>query len=138
MQFTYTFPPILRLGYDVITDAMAADAPYVPGQGASGRVDNWNQWSRWKRVSSAMSESYLIKLTFNEKLWAYSVVTCSSNFSISFYSLVVPSWLSFISYFHYSRSLAFNPEISWFRYVGCRRIYQGNICNRQIRYLIWM
>jgi len=49
MQFTYTFPPILRFGYDVITDAMAADAPYVPGQGTRGRVDTWNQWSRWKR-----------------------------------------------------------------------------------------
>ena len=103
MQFTYTFPPILRLGYDVITDAMAADAPYVPGQGASGRVDNWNQWSRWKRVSSAMSESYLIKLTFNEKR-ACSVVACSSNFSISFYSLVVPSWLSWVSYLLFSLS----------------------------------
>ena len=51
MQFTYTFPPILRFGYDVITDAMAADAPYVPGQGSRGRVDTWKQWSRWKRVS---------------------------------------------------------------------------------------
>ena len=51
MQFTYTFPPVLRLGYDVITDAMAADAPYVQGQGARGRVDTWKQWSRWKRVS---------------------------------------------------------------------------------------
>ena len=50
MQFTYTFPPILRFGYDVITDAMAADAPYVPGQGARGRVDTWREWSRWKRV----------------------------------------------------------------------------------------
>jgi len=49
MQFTYTFPPILRFGYDVITDAMAADAPYVPGQGDRGRVDTWRQWSRWKR-----------------------------------------------------------------------------------------
>jgi len=49
LQFTYTFPPILRFGYDVITDAMAADAPYVPGQGARGRVDTWKQWSRWKR-----------------------------------------------------------------------------------------
>lgn len=49
LQFTYTFPPILRFGYDVITDAMAADAPYVPGQGARGRVDTWRQWSRWKR-----------------------------------------------------------------------------------------
>jgi len=49
LQFTYTFPPILRFGYDVITDAMAADAPYVPGQGVRGRVDTWRQWSRWKR-----------------------------------------------------------------------------------------
>jgi len=49
MQFSYTFPPLLRLGYDVITDAMAADAPYVPGQGTRGRVDTWKQWSRWKR-----------------------------------------------------------------------------------------
>jgi len=49
LQFSYTFPPLLRLGYDVITDAMAADAPYVPGQGARGRVDTWRQWSRWKR-----------------------------------------------------------------------------------------
>jgi len=49
IPFTYTFPPILRFGYDVITDAMAADAQYVPGQGARGRVDTWRQWSRWKR-----------------------------------------------------------------------------------------
>ena len=40
----------MRFGHDVITDAMAADAPYVPGQGARGRVDTWRQWSRWKRV----------------------------------------------------------------------------------------
>ena len=50
MQFTYTFPPLLRFGYDVITDAMAADGPYVPGNGSRGRVDTWRQWSRWKRV----------------------------------------------------------------------------------------
>ncbi|KIJ45773.1 hypothetical protein M422DRAFT_166077 [Sphaerobolus stellatus SS14] len=49
MQFTYSFPPLLRLGYDVITDAMAADKEYVPGQGASGRVDTWRNWSRWRR-----------------------------------------------------------------------------------------
>ncbi|TFK32210.1 transmembrane amino acid transporter protein-domain-containing protein [Crucibulum laeve] len=49
MQFTYTFPPLLRLGYDVITDAMDADREYSPGQGIHGRIDNWNQWSRWKR-----------------------------------------------------------------------------------------
>ena len=50
MQFTYTFPLILRFGYDVITDAMAADLPYVSGNGVQGRVDTWRQWSRWKRV----------------------------------------------------------------------------------------
>ena len=39
MQFTYTFLPlILRFGYDVIMDAMAADVPYTPGQGSRGRV----------------------------------------------------------------------------------------------------
>ncbi|KAF8803159.1 amino acid transporter-like protein [Phlegmacium glaucopus] len=49
MQFTYTFPPIMRFGYDVITDAMAADQPYVVGGGSQCRVDTWRQWSRWKR-----------------------------------------------------------------------------------------
>jgi len=50
MQFTYSFPPLLRLGYDIITDAMAADMEYVPGSGAGCRVDTWKDWSRWKRV----------------------------------------------------------------------------------------
>ncbi|KAF9456754.1 oligopeptide transporter protein [Collybia nuda] len=49
MQFTYTFPPLLRLGYDVITDAMSEDKMYVPGGGTNGRVDGWHQWSRWRR-----------------------------------------------------------------------------------------
>ena len=64
MQFTYTFPPLLRLGYDVITDAMAADAPYVPGQGARGRVDTWSQWSRWKRVSLDMPFDSIFNQTY--------------------------------------------------------------------------
>jgi hypothetical protein len=51
MQFTYSFPPLLRLGYDVITDAMAADNLYVPGTGSTARIDTWSEWSRWKRVS---------------------------------------------------------------------------------------
>ncbi|KAJ7890531.1 transmembrane amino acid transporter [Mycena olivaceomarginata] len=49
MQFTYTFPPLLRLGYDVISDAMVADEPYDPHLGRYQRIDSWNQWSRWKR-----------------------------------------------------------------------------------------
>jgi len=49
MQFSYTFPFFLRFGYDVITDAMIADAAYIPGNGPGGRVDDWGQWSRWRR-----------------------------------------------------------------------------------------
>ncbi|KAG0209750.1 hypothetical protein BGX28_009970 [Mortierella sp. GBA30] len=49
MQFSYTFPPLLRLAYDVITDAMSEDAVYVPGNGTTGRVDSWKEASRWRR-----------------------------------------------------------------------------------------
>jgi len=49
MQFTYSFPPLLRFGYDVITDAMAADAAYVPGTGSQCRTDTWKDKSRWMR-----------------------------------------------------------------------------------------
>jgi len=58
MQFTYTFPPILRVGYDVITDAMAEDKQYVPGSGGKGRLDTWKEWSRWKRVSQSQIISF--------------------------------------------------------------------------------
>jgi hypothetical protein len=57
MQFSYSFPPLLRLGYDVITDAMAADAAYVPGTGIQCRKDTWQDVSRWKRVSSMFNLS---------------------------------------------------------------------------------
>nr|GAT43606.1 predicted protein [Mycena chlorophos] len=49
MQFTYTFPPMLRFGYDVITDAMAGDGTYDPLTNQPYRVDTWRDWSRWKR-----------------------------------------------------------------------------------------
>ncbi|PPR06113.1 hypothetical protein CVT24_004213 [Panaeolus cyanescens] len=49
MQFTYTFPPLLRLAYDVITDAMSEDQPHVPNSGPQGRIDTWRDWSRWRR-----------------------------------------------------------------------------------------
>ncbi|KAF9358195.1 hypothetical protein BGX26_002262 [Mortierella sp. AD094] len=49
MQFSYTFPPLLRFGYDVLTDAMSEDAVFVPGQGTSGRIDSWKDKSRWIR-----------------------------------------------------------------------------------------
>jgi len=31
MKFTYSFPPLRRLRYDVITAAVVADEEYVPG-----------------------------------------------------------------------------------------------------------
>ncbi|KAG5730954.1 N amino acid transport system protein [Termitomyces sp. T112] len=49
MQFSYSFPLLLRVAYDVKTDAMVADKTYVPGQGNSGRIDTWRHWSRWRR-----------------------------------------------------------------------------------------
>ncbi|GJJ74731.1 hypothetical protein EMPS_07089 [Entomortierella parvispora] len=49
MQFSYTFPPILRFGYDVITDAMSEDSVYIPGRGIAGRIDSWRDRSRWNR-----------------------------------------------------------------------------------------
>lgn len=51
---------MLRLGYDVITDAMVADEVYVPGKGSTGRADNWNQWSRWRRVCISFVPYHLL------------------------------------------------------------------------------
>lgn len=51
MQFTYTFPFILRFGYDVITDAMMEDHLHIAGSGTVARIDTWRDWSRWRRVS---------------------------------------------------------------------------------------
>ncbi|KZV86995.1 oligopeptide transporter protein [Exidia glandulosa HHB12029] len=48
MQFTYSFPPALMVGYQVIVDAMVGEE-YSPETGVSGRKDTWRQWSRWRR-----------------------------------------------------------------------------------------
>ncbi|KAF8722745.1 hypothetical protein AX14_009564 [Amanita brunnescens Koide BX004] len=49
MQFTYTFPPLLWFGYQVVTDAMIEDKEYRPGSGRKCRIDTWQDWSRWRR-----------------------------------------------------------------------------------------
>jgi len=50
LQFTYTFPPILALGYWVQIDAGKADNPWAPGMAAnSNRIDTWRDKSRWVR-----------------------------------------------------------------------------------------
>jgi len=49
MQFTYSFPPGLMFGYDVIVDAMVADNEHTPGSPPTNRIDTWRDWSRWRR-----------------------------------------------------------------------------------------
>lgn len=52
LQFSYTFPFLLKFTFDVQVDAMKGDKPYVPGGlvgGTSHRTDSWSQWSRWRR-----------------------------------------------------------------------------------------
>ncbi|KAK2467304.1 hypothetical protein APHAL10511_000539 [Amanita phalloides] len=49
MQFSYTFPPLLWFGYQVMTDAMSADKAYVPCNDTNRQKDTWSDWSRWRR-----------------------------------------------------------------------------------------
>lgn len=53
MQFTYSFPSGFTFLYLVQLDAISGDGEYEPG--LPSRVDSWSQWSRWKRVSIALS-----------------------------------------------------------------------------------
>jgi len=89
MQFTYSFPPLLRLGYDIITDAMAADKAYVPGNGATGRVDTWRQWSRWKRVSciiNNLSRVELLHIVFSNLLAIFVFVFYRDYLAAEYFS----------------------------------------------------
>ena len=63
MQFTFTFPPLLLLGYQVMTDAMTEDKAFSPGNGRKGRIDTWKDWSRWKRVKAFLRSFMLTALT---------------------------------------------------------------------------
>lgn len=50
LQFTYTFPPLLLLGWWMQKDACEGDRPWEPGMAKwQNRVDTWRQGSRWKR-----------------------------------------------------------------------------------------
>ncbi|KAK2464847.1 hypothetical protein APHAL10511_003146 [Amanita phalloides] len=75
MQFSYTFPPLLYFGYEVITDAMSEDGAHVPGNGGKGRVDTWRDLSRWKRgIFGGSWYSVLFKL-FNLALGLAGLAT---------------------------------------------------------------
>ncbi|KZP07121.1 hypothetical protein FIBSPDRAFT_1053181 [Athelia psychrophila] len=51
VQFTYSFPPLLALGYQVQADAAKGDRVWDPSQPTpfAHRVDSWRDWSRWQR-----------------------------------------------------------------------------------------
>lgn len=48
-QFTYTFPPVLLLGYMMKVDAMHADEPFTTPGVAPRQYDTWKNPSRWIR-----------------------------------------------------------------------------------------
>ncbi|KAF8591675.1 amino acid transporter-like protein [Ramaria rubella] len=50
LQFTYTFPPILYVGFTMQRDAIEGQPAYTPGADVSTlRPDTWRSWSRWRR-----------------------------------------------------------------------------------------
>jgi hypothetical protein len=49
LQFTYTFPPLVKIGLDMHVGAMKADGPYDPVTRQTNRLDTWHQRSRWTR-----------------------------------------------------------------------------------------
>ncbi|KAF7979763.1 hypothetical protein HWV62_40780 [Athelia sp. TMB] len=69
-QFTYSFPPLLALGFQVQADAALGDRAYDPAQPSpfAHRVDTWRDWSRWKRGLFPM---------FGLKVW-YAIMTLAS------------------------------------------------------------
>ncbi|KAF8488736.1 transmembrane amino acid transporter protein-domain-containing protein [Gautieria morchelliformis] len=50
LQFTYTFPPILYVGFTMQKDAIEGQIEYTPGTAVETlRRDTWYSWSRWQR-----------------------------------------------------------------------------------------
>ncbi|KIJ34891.1 hypothetical protein M422DRAFT_233084 [Sphaerobolus stellatus SS14] len=50
LQFTYTFPPILYVGFAVQRDAIDGQEEYRPGMSVQQlRKDTWHDFSRWRR-----------------------------------------------------------------------------------------
>ncbi|ORX83508.1 hypothetical protein K493DRAFT_342015 [Basidiobolus meristosporus CBS 931.73] len=71
LQFTYTFPPILMLGFQIQVDATKGDKPFDVATGATHRVDTWRDLSRWRR---GLLPQWYIKL-FNFLFFLAALVT---------------------------------------------------------------
>jgi len=59
LQFTYSFPPILFIGFHLHNDALRGDEPFDPKSVTSHRVDTWRNFSRWSR---ALGPRWYVKL----------------------------------------------------------------------------
>ena len=66
-QFTYSFPPLLALGFQVQADAALGDRAYDPAQPSpfAHRVDTWRDWSRWKRGCKLPSLHLIVMCSLN-------------------------------------------------------------------------
>jgi len=64
LQFSYTFPPMLLVGYNVQKDAMLPEETFDPRTGETNRVDHG--WRRWVR-------GYKKKLAWNTFDVLYSI-----------------------------------------------------------------
>ncbi|EMC93302.1 hypothetical protein BAUCODRAFT_235731 [Baudoinia panamericana UAMH 10762] len=74
LQFTYTFPPLLLLGYWVQVDAAKGDNPWTPDMAPrSNRIDSWKDKSRWTR---GLSKYWYAKL-FLALLFVAALANCA-------------------------------------------------------------
>jgi hypothetical protein len=56
LQFSYTFPPILLVGYNCQKDAILPEEGFDPRTGVSNRVDHgWRRWMRGYRKKFALN-----------------------------------------------------------------------------------
>ncbi|ODV88483.1 hypothetical protein CANCADRAFT_4622 [Tortispora caseinolytica NRRL Y-17796] len=84
LQFSYTFPPIMYVGYIMQKDALDADHPYDAATGKPNRVDSWRNWSRWTR---AYSRHWMLN-TFNILLTLAALATAILGIYASIKSLI--------------------------------------------------
>lgn len=85
LQFTYTFPPILKVGYDVQRDALEDDGGFDAATGEKQPIDNWRDLSRWHR---GFRKQWYIKL-FNILIFLGGLATAALGLWASITSLIV-------------------------------------------------
>lgn len=73
LQFTYTFPPIMKFGLDFQMSAMKADGPFDPVSKQTNRIDTWRDLSRWTR---AYKDRFILN-TFHILMFLASLATAA-------------------------------------------------------------